>query len=235
MMLSNAFQSRTMESMRSRNLGKLSHGVELPPWSFAPLFCRKASWQDPGGGILDCNSPLFLSFFPFLFVRHLHHHTTLPAQGLPAGTAREGCTGSCRTRTRLAGAAPVAQPRWRLKWKRGCSPAARWRWRWRGLVLTSSRQDAVDQMAGSRGCASSDVANFSARGLPTQRRPEKTTINGPPMTAHPRQTQRKAGSPFLFHPALLGGRYLSHSSVLAIHEDRQPRRPQAKRRASVRL
>ena len=70
---------------------------------------------------------------------------------------------------------------------------------------------------------------------PTQRRPEKTTINGPPMTAHPRQTQRKAGSPFLFHPALLGGRYLSHSSVLAIHEDRQPRRPQAKRRASVRL
>ena len=134
------------------------------PGRIAPLhsILQESVLARSGGGIA-----IHPSFCPFsLFCLFDTCTTTQPSR--PRGcrpARREGCTGSCRTRTRLAGAAPVAQPRWRLKWKRGCSPAARWRWRWRGLVLTSSRQDAVYRMAGSRGCASSDVANFSARGL----------------------------------------------------------------------
>ncbi len=101
MMLSNAFQSRKMESMRSRNLGKLSMELSFPAWSLsdcATILQESVLARSGGVGSWNCDSPPL--FFPFLFVRQLQHQPTLPAQGLPAGAAREGCTRSCRTRTR---------------------------------------------------------------------------------------------------------------------------------------
>ncbi len=87
MMLSNAFQSRTMESMRSRNLGKLSR-VELPSWSWSDCatILQESVLARSGGGIA-----IHPSFCPFsLFCLFDTCTTTQPSRPRGCRPARRG-------------------------------------------------------------------------------------------------------------------------------------------------
>ncbi len=94
MMLSNAFQSRKMESMGSRNLGKLVMESSFPAWSWSDgaTTLQESVLARPGGGPGNCNStPLFLALFCLFDTCTKHHRSGIPGPGV-AGRHGEGHT-----------------------------------------------------------------------------------------------------------------------------------------------